>query len=243
MEDMPDPYEAKQTIWLPFMRDVLKADERSIIVGHSSGAEAAMRYAEENKVRGIVLVAACHTDLGHAVALEIADGGAAAAVDTLTIYLVQGPVEFAAVPADRVEHAAGAVCAAREGGVDDVGYVIFVDVPVSVVVGEVGDGRGGHDLGVARERWVLGLLPLDHRVETADHGLGHALINQVHLVWGAGEIWAGLAGGDVVFWCQLVVVTCQEKQQCGGRCRHEDSRIGAMVTRSRDSINPSGAKN
>ena len=66
MEDMPDPYEAKQTIWLPFMRDVLKADERSIIVGHSSGAEAAMRYAEENKVRGIVLVAACHTDLGHA---------------------------------------------------------------------------------------------------------------------------------------------------------------------------------
>ena len=46
MQDMPDPYEAKQTIWLPFMRDVLKADEQSIIVGHSSGAEAAMRYAE-----------------------------------------------------------------------------------------------------------------------------------------------------------------------------------------------------
>ena len=46
MEDMPDPYEAKQSIWLPFMRDVLKADESSIIVGHSSGAEAAMRYAE-----------------------------------------------------------------------------------------------------------------------------------------------------------------------------------------------------
>jgi predicted alpha/beta hydrolase family esterase len=46
MEDMPDPYEAKESIWLPFMRDVLKADESSIIVGHSSGAEAAMRYAE-----------------------------------------------------------------------------------------------------------------------------------------------------------------------------------------------------
>eukprot|EP00277_Geminigera_cryophila_P020681 CAMPEP_0179491608 /NCGR_PEP_ID=MMETSP0799-20121207/66192_1 /TAXON_ID=46947 /ORGANISM="Geminigera cryophila, Strain CCMP2564" /LENGTH=148 /DNA_ID=CAMNT_0021308097 /DNA_START=42 /DNA_END=489 /DNA_ORIENTATION=- len=27
MQDMPDPYEAKQTIWLPFLRDVLKADE------------------------------------------------------------------------------------------------------------------------------------------------------------------------------------------------------------------------
>ena len=46
MQDMPDPYEAKQTIWLPFMRDVLQADENSIIVGHSSGAEAAMRYCE-----------------------------------------------------------------------------------------------------------------------------------------------------------------------------------------------------
>ena len=47
------------------MEEVLKADENSIIVGHSSGAEAAMRYCEEHKVRGIVLVAACHTDLGH----------------------------------------------------------------------------------------------------------------------------------------------------------------------------------
>jgi len=81
MQDMPDPYQAKQAIWLPFMRDVLKAgiaslcarcaqqlsaahvgassdalcacpDENSIIVGHSSGAEAAMRYAEVRMKHG-----------------------------------------------------------------------------------------------------------------------------------------------------------------------------------------------
>jgi len=66
MQDMPDPYEAKQSIWLPFMREQLQADANSIIVGHSSGAEAAMRFAETYKVRGLVLVAACYTDLGEA---------------------------------------------------------------------------------------------------------------------------------------------------------------------------------
>jgi len=39
-------------------------DERTIVVGHSSGAVAAMRLAEQQKVLGIVLISACHTDLG-----------------------------------------------------------------------------------------------------------------------------------------------------------------------------------
>ena len=42
----------------------LKCDEDTVIIGHSSGAEAAMRYAEKYKVKGIVLVSAYHTDLG-----------------------------------------------------------------------------------------------------------------------------------------------------------------------------------
>ena len=42
MEDMPDPYEAKESIWLPFIRDKLKVDGNTIVVGHSSGAEAAV---------------------------------------------------------------------------------------------------------------------------------------------------------------------------------------------------------
>jgi pimeloyl-ACP methyl ester carboxylesterase len=36
----------------------------TVVVGHSSGAEAAMRLAETTKLRAIVLVSACHTDLG-----------------------------------------------------------------------------------------------------------------------------------------------------------------------------------
>mmetsp|Transcript_117707 Transcript_117707/g.375144 ORF Transcript_117707/g.375144 Transcript_117707/m.375144 type:complete len:356 (-) Transcript_117707:341-1408(-) len=62
--DFPDPLEAKRSIWLPFMRDVLKVGPDTILVGHSSGAEAAMRFAETSPVGGLVLVSACHSDLG-----------------------------------------------------------------------------------------------------------------------------------------------------------------------------------
>ena len=49
---------------IPFLLDTLQVDEHTIIIGHSSGAVAAMRLAEKQPVLGIVLVAACHTDLG-----------------------------------------------------------------------------------------------------------------------------------------------------------------------------------
>lgn len=62
---MPDNIEAKVSVWLPYMRDVLKCDENTVVVGHSSGAVAAMRYAEEYKLFGSVLVGACYTDLGY----------------------------------------------------------------------------------------------------------------------------------------------------------------------------------
>ena len=42
----------------------LGADENTIVIGYSSGAEAAMRYAENNKLFGTVLIGACYTDLG-----------------------------------------------------------------------------------------------------------------------------------------------------------------------------------
>jgi len=64
LKNMPDPITAKRSIWLPFMKDNLKVDEETIIIGHSSGACAAVRYAEENKVAGIVLVGAYTSDLG-----------------------------------------------------------------------------------------------------------------------------------------------------------------------------------
>lgn len=64
LEDMPDPHAARESIWVPFIRDTLKLDKQTVLVGHSSGCEAIMRIIEKHQVRGVVLVAACHTDLG-----------------------------------------------------------------------------------------------------------------------------------------------------------------------------------
>jgi len=65
-KDFPDPFEARRSVWLPFLRDELRVGPDTILVGHSSGAEAAMRFAEESPVGGLVLVSACHTDLDDA---------------------------------------------------------------------------------------------------------------------------------------------------------------------------------
>lgn len=64
MRQFPDADLARASYWLPFLKNELKADADTILVGHSSGALAAMRYAEKNKILGSVLVGAMHTDLG-----------------------------------------------------------------------------------------------------------------------------------------------------------------------------------
>ena len=64
LRNMPDPVYAREKKWIPFMHDELKCDESTIIIGHSSGAAAALRYAEKYKVYGIVLVSAYVSDLG-----------------------------------------------------------------------------------------------------------------------------------------------------------------------------------
>ncbi|TFJ82092.1 hypothetical protein NSK_006757 [Nannochloropsis salina CCMP1776] len=66
LENMPDPYTARESVWLPFMKDRLKCDASTVVIGHSSGAEAVMRFAESHRVAGLVLVSACVTDLGDA---------------------------------------------------------------------------------------------------------------------------------------------------------------------------------
>lgn len=62
--EFPDNDLARECYWVPFLKNELKADEETILVGHSSGALAAMRFAENNRLLGSVLVAAYHTDLG-----------------------------------------------------------------------------------------------------------------------------------------------------------------------------------
>lgn len=61
----PDTELARASYWLPFLEKELKASEDTILVGHSSGAIAAMRYAETHKIMGSVLVGAYYTDLGY----------------------------------------------------------------------------------------------------------------------------------------------------------------------------------
>ncbi len=58
----PDNVRARAEIWLPFIEE-LGADAGTVLIGHSSGAVAALRYAETHRVLGSVLVGVCHTDL------------------------------------------------------------------------------------------------------------------------------------------------------------------------------------
>ena len=54
----------RESIWIPFMENDLAIDPSTVVVGHSSGAIAAMRFAQKHKVAGIVLVATYETTLG-----------------------------------------------------------------------------------------------------------------------------------------------------------------------------------
>jgi uncharacterized protein len=59
----PDNVKARARFWLPFIEE-LGADEDTILIGHSSGAVAAMRHAETHQLLGSILVSPCFTDLG-----------------------------------------------------------------------------------------------------------------------------------------------------------------------------------
>lgn len=68
LRDFPDPYQCKESVWIPFLRDEIGLDEDTILVGHSSGAACAMRLLEQHDkisfLKAVVLVAAAYTDLG-----------------------------------------------------------------------------------------------------------------------------------------------------------------------------------
>jgi uncharacterized protein len=56
-KEFPDPVIARSQYWLPYIKNVLKADNKSILIGYSTGATACLRYAEQNKIFGSILVA------------------------------------------------------------------------------------------------------------------------------------------------------------------------------------------
>ena len=62
-ENMPDADLAREKFWIPFMEQKMGKDENVILIGHSSGAVAIMRFLENHKILGTVLVGACYTDL------------------------------------------------------------------------------------------------------------------------------------------------------------------------------------
>eukprot|EP00927_Polykrikos_kofoidii_P040070 TRINITY_DN34314_c0_g1_i1.p1 TRINITY_DN34314_c0_g1~~TRINITY_DN34314_c0_g1_i1.p1 ORF type:complete len:526 (+),score=72.16 TRINITY_DN34314_c0_g1_i1:45-1622(+) len=68
IQTMPDPFLAREDRWLPFIVDTLAGGQmnlpRTIVVGHSSGAAAAMRLSEKHQLGGVVLVAAYTSHLG-----------------------------------------------------------------------------------------------------------------------------------------------------------------------------------
>ena len=54
-ENMPDPKFARKEIWLSFIKEKLGGEENSILIGHSSGARAALRYLEDNKCKVVYI--------------------------------------------------------------------------------------------------------------------------------------------------------------------------------------------
>lgn len=61
----PNNLRAEERVLLDFLDKNLKADANTILIGHSSGAAVAMRYAESHKLYGSILIGALYTDLGY----------------------------------------------------------------------------------------------------------------------------------------------------------------------------------
>lgn len=66
-ETFPDSIIARARYWLPFLEEYLRAGANDVLVGWSSGATAALRYAADHRIRGSVLIAPSYTDLGDAL--------------------------------------------------------------------------------------------------------------------------------------------------------------------------------
>lgn len=66
-ELFPDSIEARAKYWLPFLRDHVRVSADDVLLGWSCGSVAAMRVAQEARVRGLVLLAPYFNDYGYEV--------------------------------------------------------------------------------------------------------------------------------------------------------------------------------
>ena len=62
--DFPDSQIAHESVWISYLKNHIKVDPKTILIGHSSGAVAALRYAEKYNIYASVLVGVNYTDLG-----------------------------------------------------------------------------------------------------------------------------------------------------------------------------------
>jgi len=77
-ENFPDPLHARRDRWVPHIRSIAttttttttssknETNSNVVLVGHSSGAQAALRYSELYPLHACVLVSATYSDLGDA---------------------------------------------------------------------------------------------------------------------------------------------------------------------------------
>jgi len=63
-KNMPDPDLARKEYWLPFIEENLEGEDDSILIGHSSGAVAILRYLENHKLKGAIIVGGYYSHLG-----------------------------------------------------------------------------------------------------------------------------------------------------------------------------------
>lgn len=64
LEDMPDPKQAREQYWLPFIKSHISGYSKVFLIGHCSGAEAIMRLLESTYIDGVFLLCGCINDLG-----------------------------------------------------------------------------------------------------------------------------------------------------------------------------------
>lgn len=62
---MPDSIAARKQYWMQFLEEEMQATPQDVIIGWSSGAVCAMRYAETHKISALILIGPHYNDLGY----------------------------------------------------------------------------------------------------------------------------------------------------------------------------------